>query len=583
MENPIIIEKKFNEIKSEIHTYILKEDSQIPPISLFNDLDQEFEKIKSKYQELEDQINLLHVEHNYLWCKSFQYLNSDPTKSLDIIIKALSKLLDRNNLRQYQPNTFDKMLRTYEVAFIKISKKNEPIKDGSIKNNFICFLNAYITKKSFLIIPNKLEDIVKILSKIFIIGFYENKIQTYIISNSNLNEFETIENEINSILKIFKEIPSEQSYSIYLCYTTLYKLIKKELHFLVRYSFFEKSDSKKCLAQDKIDLITDKLIDYSNNIVIYVNKFYKSLSPEIQSDENNKSMVVLSEVDKLTARYYKETYSNKDIFKAWKIIDEIKQLLVMKAFKENIPLSDNLLKYYAEEWSLLYVFAKICLLKEEVDKRSSSLGQEWEKDMFSEIIESLSIAQRLFRYEMTDKKDYTLKIMTSSFSGGFSEYFVHELCQEFFDFSIVDDKTPIEFKNFLECVKLSRKKEDIVLKDFIEPGQPDIDIHIKNKCAIFLKNSKIESDEIKGIWSEIALCQKNGIKKIFYCINFIKNIERIDQIRRAFEKIKREYTNVSIEIHDIKDLVNALLQELKRSGKSKLNFSQLDLYRVLDY
>jgi len=293
-------------------------------------------------------------------------------------------------------------------------------------------------------------------------------------------------------------------------------------------------------------------------------------------------MLTLKEIDKLTAEYYKEAYSKKDILKAWIVMDQIKQFLVIKAFKERIPLSEELLKYYSEEWSLLYIFAKICLLKDEISKRTSSLTQEWEKEMFAEITKILETTERLFKYEMVDKKDYTLKIITSSFAGGFSEYFIHELCQEFFDYGLIDDKTPPEFRDLLECIKLARCKDDIILNDILEQGKPDIDIHIKNKCAIFLKNSKIESDEMKKIWEEMELCAKRRISKVFYCINFIKNIEKIDYIRRSFEKI-RDRINVNVNVYDIKDLVSVLLNELKRSGKSKLNFSQLDLYRVLDY
>jgi len=154
--------------------------------------------------------------------------------------------------------------------------------------------------------------------------------------------------------------------------------------------------------------------------------------------------------------------------------------------------------------------------------------------------------------------------------------------QEFFECGLIDDKTPSDFRDLLECIKLV-SKEDIKLNDVLEKGKPDIDIHIKNKCAIFLKNAKIESNEMKKIWGEINLCNKNGIHKIFYCINFIKNIEKIEYVRKSFEKIKKYYVDLNLEVFDIKDVVNVLLAELKRSGKSKLNFSELDLYRVLDY
>jgi len=67
--------------------------------------------------------------------------------------------------------------------------------------------------------------------------------------------------------------------------------------------------------------------------------------------------------------------------------------------------------------------------------------------------------------------------------GNFSEYFIHELCQEFFEYGLVDYKTPSDFRELLESIKLVRK-DDIRLNDVLEKDKPDIDIHIKNKCAI---------------------------------------------------------------------------------------------------
>ena len=381
---------------------------------------------------------------------------------------------------------------------------------------------------------------------------------------------------------LYKIVSTEKSYLPSECYEILYKLRKKQLHFLVRFIYFERVEEKKQNAQKIIDQITEELVNYSQRSIKGAQKFIRNLPKEKQDEDSIKLMITLKEVDKLTAEYYKEAYSNKDILKAWTVMDKIKSFLVMKAFKENVPLSDSLLRYYGEEWALLYIFAKICLLKMEVAKRCDSLSQEWEREVFEQIAKSLQIAERLFKYEMTDKKDYTLKIITSSFAGNFSEYFIHELCQEFFECGLIDDKTPSDFRDLLECIKLARK-DDIKLNDVLEKGKPDIDIHIKNKCAIFLKNAKIESNEVKKIWKEIDLCSKNGIHEIFYCINFIKNIEKIEYVRKSFEKIKKHYTNINLEVFDIKDVVNVLLAELKRSGKSKLNFSELDLYRVLDY
>jgi len=582
-ESPQEIERKFNQICRDINRFILREDSQIPPQDLFQQLDDEFENVKKKYKEQNDEVNLLHATHNYLWRKSFQFIQDAPTQSLKLIIKAISILLKRHALREYNNDILERMLGTYEVALIKISEKGESIDFNTIESEIKEFLNFYVSYVSENPMSSeRLPTIINTLIHCFVKNHLDKKVNTLKITYSNIRETEALASEIKLILDILEIISTEKSYLPSECYEILYKLRKKQLHFLVRFIYFERVKEKKQNAQKIIDQITEEFVNYSQRSIKGAQKFIRNLPTEKQDEDSIKLMITLKEVDKLTAEYYKEAYSNKDILKAWTVMDKIKSFLVMKAFKENVPLSDSLLRYYGEEWALLYIFAKICLLKMEVAKRGGLLSQKWEREVFEQITKSLQIAERLFKYEMTDTKDYTLKIMTSSFSGNFSEYFIYELCQEFFECGLIDDKTPSDFRDLLECIKLV-SKEDIKLNDVLEKGKPDIDIHIKNKCAIFLKNAKIESNEMKKIWGEINLCNKNGIHKIFYCINFIKNIEKIEYVRKSFEKIKKYYVDLNLAVFDIKDVVNVLLAELKRSGKSKLNFSELDLYRVLDY
>lgn len=578
-KGPIEIEKEFNSIKSIIKGYILQEDSQTPSDALFQRLDDEFKKVKREYEYQNDKKNLLHVEHNYLWSKSFQYLYEDPTKSLSLIIKAFSKLLDRYRLYPYLADSFEKMLGVYEVAFIKISEKGEFINFNQIESEFINFIETYLSTTS--ISSDKFEELINIIGSL-----YDKKISGLKIPYSNFNESDVLADSIKSILDVLEKVVNKNYYLLSLRSSyceALYKLRKKQLHFQVRFLFLEKSEKKKRDAQNIIDQITYEMVDYSRKSLKGAKKFISKLPSEKQNDEKIKKMITPKEIDKLTAEYYKEAYSNKDILKAVSKMDKIKQFLVMKAFKENIPLSDDLLRYYSEEWALLSVFAMVCLLKEEITKRVSSISQDWERDVFIEITRTLDMAEKLFKYEMVDKKDHTLKIMTSSFAGHFSEYFIHELCQEFFNFGVIDEKTPSEFRNLLQSITSAENKDDIILNDVLEQGKPDIDIHIKNKCAIFLKNSKIKTDEVKKIWNEIELCNKKKINNVFYGINFIKNIEKIEYIRQAFERMRLKNPNLDINVFDIEDLVSVFLDELERSGKSKLNFSRSDLYRVLDY
>jgi len=60
-------------------------------------------------------------------------------------------------------------------------------------------------------------------------------------------------------------------------------------------------------------------------------------------------------------------------------------------------------------------------------------------------------------------------------------------------------------------------------------------------------------------------------------------VKEIKKGHTFFEDLHKKYQDINIHIVDIKDMVESFLNELKRSGRSKLNFSRLDLYKILDY
>jgi len=585
-ESPQEIEKDFNISKSEITKIIRK--GETPPDDLFQKLDNEYKKAKEKYEEKSDKKNLLHLEHNYYWCKIFQVLEKDPNKSLSFFITALNKILERNARYPYDEKALKGMLNIYEITAKEISESFEKI-NMSFNEDFKDKINSLVNYLSHAknLQSENLVKVLIILNCYFLLNcYYSRKLNALEVKNINNEEIEALKDEIKSILNIFKQYSNKQNSQISqissTCYEFLYRIGKKQLHSLTNCNFREKSDKKKDENKKNIDKLIKEIILNAKQSVDSFETYIKSLPPNKQKSEGVKLTSALKEIDQLTAKYLDEAYSKKDILEAWKELEKIKQYIVVKAFKENVPLSDDLLKYFAEEWTLLSIFAKICLIRDEVQKRVKSLSQDWEKEVFLEIIGYLQKMEDLFKFEINDKKDYTLKIMTSTFAGNFSEYFIHELFLDFLENGRIDKETPSCYKELLQHIK-SVKKEDIILNHVIEPNKPDIDIHIKDRCGIFLKNSKIESKEIEKILNEFELCKTNNINKIFYCINFMKNIENIKFVRQSFEDIRKKMPEINLEVFDIKDLIGAILFELKRIGKSNLNFSELDLYKVLDY
>ncbi|WP_456468015.1 hypothetical protein [Archaeoglobus sp.] len=569
------IEKKFNRIGEKIKNSLKK--GEIPDENIFKELDSEFSEIKKIYEFAGDKINLLYVEHNYLLYTTFRYLPSDPTYSLRLYIESLSKLIERHRIRPYPQDSLRKMIGMYRLALKWIEERAKFIKLQEVENKFKEFVEEYV-------IPISINEILELSVKIsflFVKRYSEITDDLKIKSDRDFEFACELEKKIDSILNPQIDIEFvRKSYLPSMCYECLYKLRKKQLHYLVRALFFENSESKRKKIQSLIDKMTKDMLEFSKLSITFYQKYLKNHRED--EKENTILAMSLKELDHLAAKYYYLTYSKKDMFQAWHTIDEIKRFIVKKVFKEKVPLSESLISYFGEEWSLIYIFAKIYLLKEEVNKRRSALTQDWERDIFTQIIKNLEELEGLFKYETKHSRDYTLKIMAAQFSGGFSEYFIHELFLEYFESGDLDDETPEEFRDLLMCVKTA-KKESIVLNDHPEKNEPDIDIHIKGKCAVFLKNARIDSEVMGKIWKEIEFCNKKKIKKVFYGINFIKNLQNIEYIRKHFEKIENTYPLIEVQVFDIKDLVSVLLSELERSGKSKLNFSELDLYKVLDY
>lgn len=575
--SPIDVERKFNEIKNEINKPFLREDSSIPPTSLFDEMDQEFREIEEIYRLRGDTINLLHVKHNYLWCKAIQSLESDTTASLLNVIDALKYLLDRDTKRPYDDKKIDNMLGTYMVLIIKIERRSENINVTFIEGRLEEFIEEYskwITRRS--------EILGKIMINLvrFLIRAYEKDIETFKITPSKISDIDILANKIRGCSTFLQANNLQKSLINSEIYELLYKLRKKELHSLCKTLYFETDPIKATKTQNIVEKITEEMIEYSNESY--------DIARKTQNENNSDSeiyriMLSLKEIDKDTAQYYFETYHNKDAIKGWGILDDIRLKLIKKAFQENIPLSEGLLSYYEEEWTLLETFNKIYLLKKDIEKISKKLGKDWETEVFTKIISTLEELTNSFRYVVRDEKTNTLKIVNSGFSGKFTEYFVHQLCLSFYSHHNEKDIDTDTFAPLLKEIVSLDSGERIRLNDIVENGKPDLDILIGEKLAILFKNSKIESKEMKGIWEEMEICRKRGISVIYYAINFAKNISKIEYIRKSFERIRSEYNDIKIFIVDIEELADRIIRNTNTTYRKLIVNMQKDMLKMLDY
>ena len=574
---PSIIEKEFNEIKNQIRGYVLRKDSTKPPQSLFYELDKEFEILSNKYNNDSYDINFLHAKHNYLWCKIFEFIDSDPTNSLNLFIEALRTISKRNEIRPYGPQVISNMLRTYQVPLIKIKGHKEDLKDPT--------LFAYLRNFVELEAHNFLIDFPEIINGLseFLLSNYEEEIKSFKFSFQTISKAVDLSMKISGLIEIIQKTSGKKSYVQSNLYELSYRFGKKTLHFLLRFLFFEKDSTKRGTAESLLNKTVKQMIDSSTESLDIAKWNINRMAQAKRNSNEVRLMLTLKEIDVLTAKYYRETYVNKDPVKGWAQLDTIKLTLVRKSFEDGLSISKEFLRHYDEEWTLLSIFTKINMIKEETLKRKSSLSQSWEIDIFDKVSETLENLGKLFKYEIGTTNDNHLKIMSSTFSGRFSEHLILQLCQAYWTSGKIPENDNPRNNILLKEIKGLETFNEIKQGVIIIQDLPDLDIQIGNNATILVKNSKIESSEMKRIWKELEACKLAKIKRIFYAINFAKNIDTMEYIRTSFEKMRDKNEGITIEVLDIENLVNILMQGLDKDTKGKFNYIQNDIMKILDY
>ncbi|MFW9882580.1 MAG: hypothetical protein ACFFG0_56685, partial [Candidatus Thorarchaeota archaeon] len=111
----------------------------------------------------------------------------------------------------------------------------------------------------------------------------------------------------------------------------------------------------------------------------------------------------------------------------------------------------------------------------------------------------------------------------------------------------------------------------------------DIDIHIKGKCAIFLKNENVTHRARAKMKRELDICVNNGILKIYYGINFMKNLENIESLRRFKAGLKNVFPELDLSFFDIKEFINELINYFNKQKIKIFGFPAKEIFKTLDY
>jgi len=378
---------------------------------------------------------------------------------------------------------------------------------------------------------------------------------------------------INKHSKYKKELSSE-------IHTVIYRLKRRELDYLDNQYFFENDIQLKDVYRDKIKKIALELRSYAKRSFRKAKQYYNTLDND--GKERYEYFLIHKKLDELHANYKYYLYYKSDLIKALKNMNDIKEFLVTNAIYNDFPFSEELLKYFADERILLDNFCKVAILKDKIQKDKEEVSKDWIKHSFDNIIQSLEKIEQQFKYEYKSKSGYKLEILSSSFAGNFSEFLVHLLLQKFKEFGRNLKEIPTKFNSLLKDVLMVSSKEEIILKADFPKGDSDIDVYIKGKCAIFLKNSRISRNAQKDIWNELELCRRNTILKVYYLINFNKNLENIEKIRNFHNNLKHEFNDIKLNLFDIKDLVMELIEFFENHKIKIFGFPTIDLFKILN-
>lgn len=550
-------EKQFKYLSSKIDEQI--QNNKIVSDNLFEEFEKEYLKLKKIYAN--NRANMNFVRYNYFSRRVYQNKINNNYKINMSLVSILAYL---------QMNISNTSVYIYKIKMM-IEQFN--IDNFNEANYFVDRLNSlikYIIEEKILIKQEPLE----------VIYLLELRLKKF-IDNVNINNKGLNDLADNLVKKMIERFDTIQSYSRdkkanSVLAESIYKISKKQSIYMVKFLYFEKKDDYRKTVTDKLNKAIKIMVEYSNKSLKIIKKVFK----DVEETDKIKLVVTLKEIDVYMAMYYKLLYLDKNTNAAWKKVNEMKQFLVYKIFNQSVSISEDLMKNITEEWNLLQAFNKISLLRNEIEKLSNNSKTQWIKETLDSINLQFRKIERLFRYEENKSSVTKLENIDDSFMGTLIEYLLHDLLNYIKNNEEkIKKKIDIEYENFINYLK---QTETIILNDKIEDEMPDIDINIKNKTAVLIKNGRLKLDEWKTIKQELMLVSKSEkYMECYYLINFNKNIDNIVQIKESFIKYEKEY-NIIIKVIDIKDFYSNLLNTLKEP-KKKYNFSEEQLYKIFGY
>jgi len=564
------LEKNFRNKKYQLEKYLQKNEK--PPAKAYFELKDEYSKLikENRYKD-KNNINRLFIDHNFypIFSTYYLYHKKDYLKFTKYFLKGIFSLIKRHKIKPY--SNLDGMIAKFvPIALqykevVRTNGNNIPLNI----NTFIKIMEIY--DKNINVIFEETKEIkANNLNKLFSILIESN---LFIIETNQIEVTQKNVGAYLTLLKIIKNLAKYINNSGFLTFS--YKLSRMLLFYFVKYGKNIKENEEHIL------FVCDCMNFFSKKAL----KVYEKQIKNKTIDEKIVKSLTLKILDVLNSEYFYSLYVEGNLNHAWIKIEEIKNLIFTKIFDEGIDIEENTLNYFLDEWKFLLAYLKILILKSDIASIKKDINLPWMKDLNTEVIKSLESLEKQFKFaKIKEVNEYTLRIVTKSLGGHLSEFFVYSILNELVkNCPLYKNKINLKLPN--ELLDIISYKENLkVHLNYKIPltntsKETDIDIFIENKnnkLAIFFKNQKLKN--FKQINNELESTFNFGVNTVIYCINVIKNLDKLQKLKEYKERFDNIY------IIDIKDFTDELIKFGKIScKKSPINFPKMDLFKIIDY
>jgi len=334
---------------------------------------------------------------------------------------------------------------------------------------------------------------------------------------------------------------------------TKFILLRKKLHYILRELI--PTRRSKNISLNNIEDQIKEVIREMEKVANLEYKFFTNLDDNIGK---KPFMVLCSQIDKLTWRYYNFLWVKKDLIKTFKVLEEI-----FSVIRRNIKIisTPEIFSHFTQEYLFLTNYFKILLLKRDFEKFSDIIAdKDWQRELASNVSYELGrIASNYFKYERSKSLERELIIVEKATSGKFLEFVIFYLLRELADKGTnlngrIKNTNSIVMKNISSLLSIVKNKEEIEWDYRVRNQKGEIDILISKQYGLILKSGILNTDDRKRIFNDIELSKQLNLRKLFIVIDIAKNLEVIKKLN-----IQDQDTQ-NIVVLDIRDFLETLLE-----------------------